>query len=357
MDRGGGAATGGRGGAPAMALALLIGAAGGAVFAALTLPLPWMLGAMAFTMAAAVMRAPIRGPGRLRPYVVVVIGVMLGSGFTPDLLGEAGRWAVSFALLAAYLALTGALVVPYYRRVAGYDPRTAYFAAMPGGLNEMIEIGRAEGGDERAIALAHACRVFLVVVLIAFWFRFGAGVALADRSAFGVPFAAIPARELALLALCGLVGFLLGPRLGLPAPTLVGPMLASAAAHVTGIVESPPPSELVVIAQVMLGTILGCRFLGAEPGAVGRALLLSLGATGIMLAVSLGFALAIAGLVGQDPAQVMLAYAPGGLAEMSLVALAMDADVAYVASHHTVRIAMVILAAPIAFRLIAGRGA
>jgi uncharacterized membrane protein AbrB (regulator of aidB expression) len=50
--------------------------------------------------------------------------------------------------------------------------------------------------------------------------------------------------------------------------------------------------------------------------------------------------------------QVLLAYAPGGLSEMSLVALATGAEVAFVALHHVVRIVMVILAAPLAFRLL-----
>jgi len=47
----------------------------------------------------------------------------------------------------------------------------------------------------------------------------------------------------------------------------------------------------------------------------------------------------------------VLAYSPGGLAEMSLVALAMNADIAYVASHHLVRISVVMALAPILFRL------
>ena len=42
---------------------------------------------------------------------------------------------------------------------------------MPGGVVEMVEIGRAEGGDEKAIILAHVWRIVLVIAAIAFWFR------------------------------------------------------------------------------------------------------------------------------------------------------------------------------------------
>ena len=42
---------------------------------------------------------------------------------------------------------------------------------MPSGVFEMVGIGRAEGGDEKAIILAHVWRIILVIAAIAFWFR------------------------------------------------------------------------------------------------------------------------------------------------------------------------------------------
>ncbi|MEL6736760.1 MAG: AbrB family transcriptional regulator, partial [Pseudomonadota bacterium] len=43
-------------------------------------------------------------------------------------------------------------------------------------------------------------------------------------------------------------------------------------------------------------------------------------------------------VTGHSTAQLLLAYAPGGLNEMSLVSLAIQADVAFVATHHLFRI-------------------
>jgi uncharacterized protein len=334
-----------------IAFALGLGTLGGVVFNALTIPLPWMLGPMVFNTVAAVLRAPVLAPVRLRPVVIVVIGVMLGSGFTAEMLGDAAGWALSLGFLALYLAIAAALVIPFYVRLGRFDPVTAFFAGMPGGLNEMMILGKEYGGDDRRIALAHASRILVTVFLLALWFRFGAGLELGDRSQFGTPFAAIPTGELLVLAACGVVGFGLGKALRLPAPGLLGPMIASAVVHVAGLTDSPPPSELVVLAQIFLGTIIGCRFLGASPAMVRQAILLSVGATLIALSVALLFALGFAGLFGQDPSQVILAYAPGGLAEMSLIALAMDADLAYVATHHIVRIVLIIALAPLVFRL------
>ena len=42
----------------------------------------------------------------------------------------------------------------WFRRFTMWDKVTCYFAAMPGGLNDMTIMGGAMGGQERAIALA-----------------------------------------------------------------------------------------------------------------------------------------------------------------------------------------------------------
>ena len=334
---------------------LVLGSLGGAIFYLLTLPLPWMLGAMIATLIAAILRAPVLPAERLRPAVVAVIGVMLGAGFRPELLHTAGGWGLSLGFLALYLVVAALLVVPFYRRIGGFDPVTAYFAGMPGGLTEMMTIGRDMGGDDRKIALAHAARIVISISLIAFWFRLIQGYQVSGVASGAAVAAGLSLRDVAILAGCAGLGSVLGLRLRLPAPTLIGPMLLSAAVHMSGLTKGVPPAGLIIACQVLLGTIIGCRFFGADPRMVGRALLLSLGATLITLCVTLAFALMFHRLFGQSWEQVVLAYAPGGLTEMSLVALAMRAEVAYVASHHILRVVLLISLAPIVLRLIRGK--
>ena len=332
-------------------LALFLGVISGFIFNWTALPLPWMLGAMFANIIAAVIRLPVAGPTRLRPLVAIVIGVMLGSSFTPALFDQITLWAPSLVFMVFYLFVAAIVVVPYYRRVAGFDLPTAYFAGMPGGLMEMMIIGKDMGADERSIILAHTSRIVLVVTLIAVWFRLVQDIDLSDRSQFGIPFSEIPAHELVILAMVGAVGYFVGRFLRLPAPMLLGPILVSAAVHALGVVHNPPPRELVIIAQIFLGTIVGCRFIGAEPKVILRAIWLGLGATTLMLALTFSFAMVLHQMLGQPLEQLVLAYSPGGLAEMSLVALAMNADIAYVASHHLIRISCVMMLAPILFRL------
>lgn len=323
------------------------------VFNLLSLPLPWMLGALFTTMAASLAGLPVQGPMRLRPAIVAVIGVLLGSRFTPAVIDQAGEALVTLSILLLYLATVAAVVVPYYRFVARQDWVTAYFAGMPGGLSEMIELGEARGADVPAIVLAHSLRIVLTIGLMAILFRVVLGYDVGG-AATGVR-AALGLADAVALAACAVAGAFLGTRLRLPAPSFLGPLILSGAIHMAGITESAPPGLLINAAQVALGTILGCRFLGIPSYMVFRAGVLSLGATVLTLLLAVGGALAMRAGAGVGIDQALLALAPGGLTEMGLIALAIHADVAFVALHHVVRILVVIVVAPVLVRLVQRR--
>lgn len=311
------------------------------------MPLPWLLGAMVFTMLAALAQAPLVAPSWLRGPTFAGLGVILGSAFRPELLDDLGAWTVSLSLVAVYIVAMGLTVRVHYGRVAGLDRRTALLCAMPGGMAELTSMARNLGADDRQVALAHTARIFLAVCLIALWSRFFLGIGAAETAGPAAGLADARALDLLGLAAAAVVGILLGPRLRLPAPALLCPMLISAALHLFGWLEGVPPREAVMLAQIVLGATIGCRFVVDGPRVVLRALLFGLGASPAMLAATAVLALAIHATLGQDLVAVFIAFAPGGFTEMSLVALAMDVDAACVASHHTVRLILVVLLTPL----------
>jgi membrane AbrB-like protein len=336
-------------------LALSLGGLGGAIAFYLTLPLAWMIGAMLATTAAALLGAPIRMVGGLRTIMVAVLGVLLGSSFEPAMIERLASWSLSLSALLVYTALAGLVALAVLRRLAKYDPITAYFAAMPGGLSEMILVGGAMGGDERVISLSHAARVLIVVMIIPFAFRaLYPGVASAIPMGAGT---ALTALDFALLAACGLFGYLLARMLKIPAAAVVGPMVLSGAVHLAGWTSAHPPVTLSALAQVVIGSAIGCRFAGTELRLVVNALRNALAATAALLLVTLVVAGVVHIMTDLPFASLVLAFSPGGLAEMSLIALALDIDPAFVATHHVVRIFLVVVLAPLVFRLWCARGA
>jgi membrane AbrB-like protein len=334
---------------------LAIGGVGGMAAVRIGIPLPWMLGPMILVTLSAMASPPIEAPIGLRRIMLPVLGVMLGSGFHPGVLGSLADWAVTIALLPIYVlaAFSGAYLI--YRKIGRYDPVTAYFSSAPGGLNDMMIFGAEAGGIERNIALAHASRILIVVSFVSLTYGFFLGISTAGARQTYVSFASVPVRELALLGLCAVAGAFLAPRVGLPAPQILGPMILSAIVHLVGLTDSSPPTLLVNMTQVVLGTVIGCRFLGVPAPDILRNIALAAVASTAMLVVTLAAAFLVTEMTDAPLRETFLIFSPGGLPEMSLLALSLDADVAYVATIHLLRITLVIAAAPVFFRLLRGR--
>jgi membrane AbrB-like protein len=333
----------------ALATALAIGALGGAIFKYLTIPLPWMLGALCFTTSAAMGGIRVSVPRPLRNGFITILGVMLGAGFTPAVLARADQWLVTLAGLAVWGIVAGGLACLYFRRVPGYDRTTAFFAATPGGLAEMTLVGGQMGGDVRTLSLTHSIRVMATVLVVPIWFRLegliGATAPGALVGLFDVSY-----RDYAILTACAVAGAVLGVKLRLPAATMLGPMALSASVHLAGWSDAQPPYVLTAAAQIVLGCAIGQRFAGATLSGIARTVGHALAVTGIMLGLAILFAAGLARATGEPFSALVLAYAPGGFAEMSLVALALGADTALVASHHLFRIAFVVSLAPWLFK-------
>jgi len=339
-----------------MALALALGAVGGWLASLAQLPLPWMIGAMLATTAGSAGGLPLAMSAHVRSAMVAVLGVMLGASFTPEIVSHMAEWTASLAGLVLYAFAAGGCAWFFFHRVCGYDRVTSYFAAMPGGLSEMVVVGTEMGGDTRVIAISQSSRLLLVVLLLPFGFQFFLGYDPATRPAAGLPLAEVSWSDLGILAACGVAGYFGAKAVRLPAAAVVGPMVLSAIVHLAGWSQAKPPFELVAAAQVVIGTAIGCRFTGTTVRLVRRAFTAALGSTLILLAVNLAFAAVLHSALNLPAAALMLAYAPGGLAEISLIAIAIGTDAAFVATHHIGRIFLIVLLAPLTFRLLT-RGA
>lgn len=333
-------------------IALACGIAGGAVFYLLNLPLAWMLGAMTACGIAALVGLPIAMPGPMRPPMTAVIGTMLGASFRPELLSSLPHWIVPLLGLIAFLIVSGAASYFYFARIVGLDRTTAYFAAMPGGLIDMVILGGERGGDVRSIALIHSARIFLVVLCLPSLIQLAAGITLDSQSAAYRPLSDLGVEAVLWFALAAVGGAAFGHLLRLPAKFLIGPMLASAVLHATGLTDFILPTVVVAAAQVVIGATVGARFAGTSPRVILRILTMSAGSTVLLLALTLLFAELVA-LVSDIPLEgLLLAYSPGGLAEMSLVAFTLGLEVPFVVAHHIARVFLVVAGAALFFRFL-----
>ena len=151
-------------------LSLGIGSAGGYLFYRWHMPLPWMLGSMIFVSTSALMGAPVRRYMPLRNVMIIVLGILVGSFFTAEVFRQLIAWSGAALIMLGYVAVTTLISLAVFRRIAFMDRTTAYFSSTPGGLGVMVIAGEQAGGDTQQMPIAHATRVFLVVLCVPLYF-------------------------------------------------------------------------------------------------------------------------------------------------------------------------------------------
>lgn len=336
-------------------LTLSVGASGGWIMWYCHMPLAWLLGSMIACGVGALLRLPLTLPPIARPPTTAMIGAMLGTSFSPSVFDHIGLWIASLCGLAIFISTAGGIVYLYFRRIAGFDHPTAFFSAMPGGLIEMVILGTERGGEEKMIALIHAARIFLVVLTLPFLIQFLTGQSIGRSGANFIPLSSVQLEDIAWFLTAMVTGVVLGTLLRFPARYLMGPMAVSAVLHYAELTDFLLPSVALSAAQVVIGATVGCRFVNTPPRTILRVIGLSVGSTLLLLSTSLAFAFLLSLWTGDRFVGLVLAYSPGGLAEMSLIALSLGVEVPFVVLHHIVRVLVVVAGSALAFRLIKPR--
>lgn len=336
-------------------VSLAVGIAGGAVFYELGMPLPFMLGPMLACMLASLAGLPLGTPGFVRPPMSAVIGAMIGTSFGPSTIANVATWRLPIAGLSIFLACCAVAGMFFFRVVMRYDTKTAYFSGMPGGLIDMVLLGEASGADGRKIALVHTTRIAIVTFIVPILTRWVSGAAGASATKATVSIFSVSPGFFLLFGATAIAGVGLGLLLRLPAPYFLGPMSVSAVLHMTGISDFKLPYEMVSVAQIVLGVTIGCRFVGMEARTICATFLAGFASTGMLLVITGLFAWGIGAYSDIPPLMLFLAYSPGGIAEMSMVALALNLDTALVVTHHVARIFLVGFGGPLVFQLAKGR--
>jgi membrane AbrB-like protein len=169
----------------------------------------------------------------------------------------------------------------------------------------------------------------------------------ADSIAATPPPTVAPLFESILILVGGALGGLAAERLRLPAGLMVGAAVAVAALQVTDIAAGALPQWVLLPAFILLGLMLGSRFCGVSPWLFFR--LLGAGLAGLLVAASVAAAGALlaSGAIGISPLVTLIAFAPGGLEAMTIMALALGLDAAFVGTHQIARFLFLSLALPL----------
>ncbi len=325
---------------------LAVAAAGGVAFDFLSVPAPYLSGAILASALAALCGLEQRLPTSLGNAAYVLLGVVVGTTIDAETLRLLPRWPISMAALA--VAMTALLVVlpRYFVRVHRIDPATARLCAIPGAMSLIMALADDLDVDARKVAVLHSLRLVILMILVPM--AVGVGMTTGEADSATKPLLGV--RDAALLLGLSLVGIPVAKRLRIPAPSFTGPMLSSAGLVVAGVFSGGLPQPLIAVAFVAMGATIGARFTGIDRGYLIACL--GAGAGGILIALGLtgGVAWVAAAYLNLPFFQMWLAIAPGGFDTMTALALALDVDPAFVAGHQLVRLIGLFIIIPLLFR-------
>jgi uncharacterized protein len=331
-----------------IAESLLIGAIGGFLFDAAKFPAGWLAGSMVFAAVAALAGRPIQVPGRLARVCSVVLGIAIGGVVTPETLRGMMTWPLSIAMVAISVAAATLASFAYLTRLHGWNTLTAIFASVPGGLAQVMALAAEErrNCDMRGVAIVQSLRVMILTVVVPAGLSLAGRAGAVRRPASPITVADAPVAFAIEVGAASVLALLL-LRLGFRGGVFFGALAVSAVLHGGGFIEVTMPPWLTTAGMVGLGTLSGGRFSGMPFRLLLGYLGAALGAFAVSVAVAAAIGVAVTLAVPLPVAEVIVAYAPGAVDAMMILALALNLDPVFVGAHHLARVFVVSLALPI----------
>ncbi|MDR7001903.1 AbrB family transcriptional regulator [Neobacillus niacini] len=293
----------------------------------------------------------------------LILGIELGQKINLTFLNVfKENWIaiILMLLLSIFFSLLSGFVLWKY---SNSDMLTSFFGTAPGGLSAMPGIAEEAGANTAVVSIIQTMRVFLVILTIPIiassWAFFGN---LANHPTFSVRtdsnFNIGSLLWTFVLIGFAYIGSLLGKYLKLPAPWLIGSMVGVAIVQSLSSllmgrdIISWWPHEVIILSQIMIAASIGSRFHKSMFIGLKRTITVSFLSTVGLIGSMFICAILVAKITGISLITSILAFAPGGIAEMTTTSVVLGGDSTFVVAVQVLRIFFICIFLPQVFRLL-----
>jgi membrane AbrB-like protein len=314
---------------------ILVAALGGLLFDRLGVPAAWLSGAVIATVLWGFTGWGVALPPALRDAAMLISGATVGAAVTPEALSSIERYPWSLVALIAGVAAISTASALWLTRISGWRRDDALLASVPGALSTVLAVAADRNAAVASIAIVQSLRLFVLVMLLP-----SAVVLLGGGSgAAGIARMQPAATPVALAAILagGLAAGSLFERLRVAAPVLLGATLVSTGLHVADLATGAIPPIIATVGLVLMGIFVAERFRSLDGAFLRKTIPAALGSFVISLGVAAFFSGIAASLAEVSYADALVAFAPGGLEAMMILALLLGLDPLYVGVHHLAR--------------------
>jgi membrane AbrB-like protein len=324
---------------------------GSTIFYFIKIPLPWMLGSLsAVLLWNGYTKRKIIWPKSIWYAGLIVVGYTIGSTFTQD--------TARMILLQLPVMALVTMVTIFFNLLMGYltycktdiSLASGLMGSIPGGLSQIAALcTEIEDADLTVVTFMQTARALSVVFVVPFLAINGLGGSLGGGTALP-PNAVIPMPDISLtngllLLVIPLSGYL-AKRFHLPTPYLLGPVIGAACLGLTGVAIPLLPRTWTNVAQLCIGTYTGARMNTEELKSCKQLVPFTITSLTGLLLLSLGIGWLLNHYSDIPLITAFLSTAPGGIAEMSLTAIQVHADLSIIVAYQLFRLLFILLIVP-----------
>ena len=335
-------------------LTLLVSYCSGLFFHQLNAPAPYLFGSLLITwLFGLVSRHKIIKPAIPRNFqlcVLICMSVLIGGAFSPSIIDHISKWSITIFTMTIITIISTFTGYLYLTKIRHYDHNLSILCSLPGGQAEIAAVSTQFVDKDYVVAFCHLIRVTLVFVLTPLILGFVKGEQVISESNIElnnlISIFELPIKVLVQFVCVGISGYCLAYLSRLPMPHLLGPMLLSGVLHISGLISIPRIGELVILAQITVASAIAARLSQVKIKELSSYFIDALLVAIITISTFCITALLLANLGHGDFIKLLLAFIPGGLYEVTLLALLFGYDLVFVALHHSIRFILIFLMLP-----------
>nr|WP_263313055.1 AbrB family transcriptional regulator [Mammaliicoccus sp. Marseille-Q6498] len=309
--------------------------------------LPWLFGPIfASLICIKLMKMEIKWPNWLGNLGLIILGVQMGSTFTPDVLNDIKDEWIQIILMSVFILLIALLVSIVFKKIANVSFETALLSAIPGALSQMVVMAEEnKKADLLIVTLTQTSRIMFVVIIVPIISTiYGSnGQETGHVSKAPSIFNVLAWYDLLTIIVGIAVLFFIFYKIRFPVPHLLAPIFVLLFWNLATAEIFTLNYSFIIVAQILFGIRIGVQIADLISSLTKKTIyaIAFQNVTLILGAFLLVFLFQL--FIDDNINDLFLSAAPGGMAQIIVVALETGGDVAMISSYHIFRIFFILL--------------
>lgn len=314
-------------------------------------PIPWLLGpALVVQFCRNILHLPVVMQRKVRNGGLIILGYIMGRSFTKEIALQIVRQLPIITVVTILTIIFCIILALLIYKPMKISPASAILGSVPGGMTQMVILcDDIREADITIVTFMQTMRFISVVIVVPFIVMNGLAPSIPPSSFSGFAGGLVLSEVIPKLLLCfgaAILSGLLAEKYKLPTPYLVGPVLAVSIISVIGISIPEMPRLVMILAQVSIGIYIGTNISTESLKGLRRLFIITSGTSLLLIGFTFLTSLVLTRFFEMQLITAFLSTAPGGISEMAVTALAVNADLSFITAFQMFRFMFILFIVP-----------